>query len=400
LSIMTEEPRTTLPQAYTWEVEGKPVSIRISFELIDKLSQEIMKGFGAVPRRGAEVAGILLGKSDRSGGQLRVEISGYALVPCSYRKGPSWVMDAEERSTLEAILLEKRITANPDERAVGFFRSHTRDGGLSLSDEDLALFGQYFPDPSNIILLVRPYATRSSVAGFFFEEGDGQLRRDASWKEFPFRRNELGGGSTREANRARRGSDAPNMALEGGHLGQPALGSAAPAANETTSTFRSIDAAPFSSIAAAAAADEAEAESDTTERLKSLKGRWLWLPLSFLFLLLGVLLGFQAAIILNKDTAKRSAADATSLGLKVEREGDMLRITWKGKGGAIAAAKGGVLHITDNGNFKDVTLDPARLETGAIHYRSTVPGVRFVLDVTLFSGTVISESAAYDSNIE
>ena len=46
---------------YVWEVPGKPISIQVPFEVIDRMTPDILRGFGALKRRGAEVGGILLG---------------------------------------------------------------------------------------------------------------------------------------------------------------------------------------------------------------------------------------------------------------------------------------------------------------------------------------------------
>ena len=46
----------------------------------DRMQQDVMKGFGAVPKRGAEVGGILLGRTT-PGDKLFVTIDDYVLVP-------------------------------------------------------------------------------------------------------------------------------------------------------------------------------------------------------------------------------------------------------------------------------------------------------------------------------
>src|SRR5580698_10036098 len=49
---------------YVWEVPDKKISIQLHFDVIDRMSPEILRGFGALKRRGAEVGGILLGRSE------------------------------------------------------------------------------------------------------------------------------------------------------------------------------------------------------------------------------------------------------------------------------------------------------------------------------------------------
>jgi hypothetical protein len=76
-----------IPGFYVWEVPGKPISIQLSLDVVDRLQQDVMRGFGALPRRGAEVGGILLGSSSGAGQVVRVE--DYIQVPIQYKRGPS-----------------------------------------------------------------------------------------------------------------------------------------------------------------------------------------------------------------------------------------------------------------------------------------------------------------------
>ena len=68
-----------VPGYYAWELPGKPVVIHISLDVIDRISIDVMRGFGAVPKRGAEVGGVLLGTIEtmEDGGQTLVRIEDY-----------------------------------------------------------------------------------------------------------------------------------------------------------------------------------------------------------------------------------------------------------------------------------------------------------------------------------
>src|SRR5438105_4746771 len=44
-----------IPGFYVWEVPGKWISIELSLDVVDLLSQDVIRGFGSLPRRGAEV---------------------------------------------------------------------------------------------------------------------------------------------------------------------------------------------------------------------------------------------------------------------------------------------------------------------------------------------------------
>jgi hypothetical protein len=49
------------PGYYVWEVPGKPVAVHLHLDVLDRIASEVMRGFGAVPKRGAEVGGLLIG---------------------------------------------------------------------------------------------------------------------------------------------------------------------------------------------------------------------------------------------------------------------------------------------------------------------------------------------------
>ncbi|HLW77683.1 MAG TPA: hypothetical protein VKS01_11875, partial [Bryobacteraceae bacterium] len=51
---------------YVWKAEGAPVEIHLHLDVLDRLAAEVMRGFGAVPKRGAEVGGVLIGTIDGS----------------------------------------------------------------------------------------------------------------------------------------------------------------------------------------------------------------------------------------------------------------------------------------------------------------------------------------------
>src|SRR6185436_5913998 len=151
---------------YVWEVPGKPISIQLSFDAIDRLCPEIMRGLGALKRRGAEVGGILLGRlAPDSPGKVLIE--DFEPVPSEYLTGPSYNLSANDRVRFEAAIARHKSQEAAGLTVVGFYRSHTRDE-LYIDDADMALAQQYFPDAANVFLLIKPFASRTSIGGFFF----------------------------------------------------------------------------------------------------------------------------------------------------------------------------------------------------------------------------------------
>ena len=368
-------------------MEGKAITIHLRFDVIDRLSLEIMRGFGAVPRRGAEVGGVLLGRSEAGDGTT-VYIEEFEAVPCEYRHGPTYQLSDGDLEKFDAVLERWKPETNPQVYPVGYYRSTTRDG-LGIGEEDVALFNARFPSASDVILQVKPYATRVSVGGFFFREGDS-IHMESTYLEFPFRRKELGGGL------------GPRMATRRGREEGYATPGDDPAASYDPESTPSAPPAPF-----AAAADVPDfqplRQPEFTERpapapAKSTgrKGN-VWIPLSFIFLLLGVLLGFQAAITTRPQTAV-GLANPYSLGLRLTRSGDQIHIRWDRTAPAIKTARRGVLSISDGPINKPVDLDAATLQNGSVIYHHVSPGLSFRLEVFPSENTSLSEAiqASFD----
>ena len=70
-----------VPGYYVWEAPGKSLLVHLQLDVIDGLLSDVMRGFGAVPKRGAEVGGLLLGSIER-GEQTIVRIEDFEPVEC------------------------------------------------------------------------------------------------------------------------------------------------------------------------------------------------------------------------------------------------------------------------------------------------------------------------------
>ena len=310
-----------IPGFYVWEVPGKPISIQLSLDVVDRLQQDVMRGFGALPRRGAEVGGILLGSSAGPGPTVRVQ--DYQLVPIQYKRGPSYRLSDDE---LQVFYRAVRQSPSP----VGYFRSHTRDG-VGLSEEDLGLLSNCFPEPEAIALLIRPFATKPSVAGFYFKE-QGAFQTGASLLEFPFRR-----------------------------------GALAPGDSSTPVRKEASPAAPI--------------EAATRDPRRP------WPVLPIILLLIGMLLGYQAAL------SVRSPRSPYELALTLRQSGSELQLKWDGESPVIRNAQKGTLTIEDGSDVKSTNLTRTDLQGGsAMSYRPLSKHVRFRLDVFPTAHNSVSEA--------
>ena len=101
------------------------------------------------------------------------------------------------------------------------------------------------------------------------------------------------------------------------------------------------------------------------------RNRWVWVPLSFIFLILGVVLGFRGrAGLLSR---AKPGADGRSLcyRLSVSRFGESYHLKWNPDGGGRAAAKRGELVVEDGATTAPMDLTADSLARGGLIYRGT-----------------------------
>src|SRR5437764_1071527 len=333
---------------YVWEVPGKPISIQLHFDVIDRVSPDILRGLGALKRRGAEVGGILLGRTE-AGPHPKVIVEDFVSVPSEYLSGPSYNLSPNDLVAFEAAL--ERCKSDPSGKlsAVGFYRSHTRDE-LYMDDADLALARRYFPEPHCIFLLVKPFVTRPSVGGFFFWE-NGEINRGSSYLQFPFQRRELGGGEPRPAPPPRKPqAEAPPLPAHTPPVEREPVRLGFTAAEPRQAT-------PTSSLSILSAEEPAKAPY---------KLGWRWVLVPGFLAIAGMTGFFGYRYLANGHLPSSLASPLAALPLKLsvfERKGQ-LDVTWDRNAGAVTKANRGVLTISDGSKKRDLELTGLQLRNG------------------------------------
>src|SRR5438552_8123363 len=88
----------------TWAVEQCSFTIEYSPRLLDDIRLAVMDAFFSLPRGGAEIGGILLGKPDRG----RLSITAFVPLECEHAFGPSFVLSPNDHRRLSEMLAAHR----------------------------------------------------------------------------------------------------------------------------------------------------------------------------------------------------------------------------------------------------------------------------------------------------
>lgn len=352
-------------RAYVWAPAEIPVRVLLDFELIERILREVMRGFGAVPKRGAEIGGILLGSRDGTG----IHVRDFIPVPIEYRFGPSYLLSENDIRSFG----EKFTQAKETERLnpIGFVFSKTR-GELTLTPEHRELWARFFLAPEGdtepIALLIAPSATQPARAAFFVKSG-GVEPDDKPLLEFPFRRRDLDPGFTPPPRGSQRDEIAEATPPEPS-MPEPPV--------ESPRELPQPEPPTFSGYATRAA--------PTRNSSRTLA----WIAVCLACLLIGLIGGYEGGLIL----APPPATAKPGLGMAVSRNPAGFRVTWNTASPLFRGARGGLLTVSEPNSVRYVNLTAKELASGGLFYLNAAPATEFRLEITLDDGDTVTARAA------
>ena len=182
-SAVGRSPKISEPEDKTcaWLLPGSGAVFTMPASVVTQLKDKVTAGLLLLPKRGAEVGGILLGRVVERN-PLVVDITGFEPVSCEYRFGPTFVLSETDLAGLRPILA--RLTAHREDSVVGFYRSCT-GRQQSLENADLELLQNYFPGPDAIVLSIKPISLRESEIWFFVQQ-NGTMPTEPTHSALPF----------------------------------------------------------------------------------------------------------------------------------------------------------------------------------------------------------------------
>jgi len=334
----------------------------LDHSVIERINIEVMRGFGVTRRRGTETGGLLIGKIDRRANPPVLHIQDFEVSPCEYASGPSYVLSANDWQQFKEAVARRQPSLEHELYAVGYFRSHTRDG-FAFDENDAAIFRAFFRDPIDVALLIKPYATRAADAAIFLQD-KGALATDSSPIKFTFtgRQKARGGSAPVQAAEPVPAPDPPPSQTEVVVANKPKMAEKPTPLRYERPIF----------------AEHIVQESSGWSR------RLAWVAFSLALLAFGAACGYEYAGARSANSLTfggRQAADVYSVQLQVSPSDNSLMVKWNRDSAAIQAAMYGMLTVTEGPNSKEVKLGFAELRNGTAMYPNIAPEVRFRLEL-------------------
>ena len=309
-----------------WTDASKTFTLYLAPGVIRRLGMECSIAFEKVPRRGLEIGGILLGRTETEGNATTVWVDGFRAVESEHRSGPSYLL-----SESDLVRLQEEI-GRCGGGCVGIFRSQTRTKQLTADTADTRVFEQCFPGGAALFLMVAPALSR----GAFFGRQDGDLKCV----------HELALPQTLPSGIARAVRTPRDFHPE-------------------RSRIRALPPIPTSPV-------------ETTGRFFSSKWRGWYAAALIAMLALGASVNGLADLVHRQASRRESASKVIEL--KVQPAGSLLRVMWDPNSVGLRRAAQVVLHVQDGDYRSDRELAASELRTGSITYQPRSDEVLFRMD--------------------
>jgi hypothetical protein len=339
------------PPVCLWTGTCRTFAVYCSSSVIERLRLECSMAFEKVPRRGLEIGGILIGRTETEENTTTFWVDGFLAVDSEHRWGPSYLLSESDLAHLQHQL------DMCGRGCVGIYRSQTRARRLALDEADVKLCGQCFQASPALFLMLAPALKRAA----FFSRADGELQ---SIGEFALPMGKtLPDGSNRQHQRS-------HIALQKRELPSRAVPHDPPTQLDG---LRDRKAREIQKQPSCVATIPASPAGDPTKW----RGRYAAALIAILFLLVGAggLIRFFAT------RAGRDLSAPKFVDLKIQPVGSTLRLLWDPGSIPLRGATRVVLHVRDGDYQSDRDLAMSEIRSGSTAYEPRSEDVFFRLDV-------------------
>ncbi|HEV3330008.1 MAG TPA: energy transducer TonB [Bryobacteraceae bacterium] len=371
--------------------------------LVTAIWDQVNEGVGAVPRGGAEVGGLLLGRQSQTGIVLAEEV---VPIRIEYRFGPSFRLSDLDINNIRTLMAS--VQKDPSKAVVGFYRSRTRnDSGSQESDSELlAVLEQAhtsFASNFHYYIAFTPLSKMNMTASVSVRKDDGW----DDWQHVTLRSNPMSPSEPIEFEAPPKDPPPPASALE-----QPSARPAPPLAvphSEPHPYSYPEPTPPAQPPAHAFAPQERRAvmHSDWMQGASPVaeqpsiwhRERTPWFiggGVLLATIALGGYLHFssqpQPRLALGEASVPIPATSAVRTGFSAVREGPLWKLTWDRAAVAALNPTGGVLVIRDGGNKEQqLGLTAADLSSGTFFYTPQTNDLLFSLNIVMPGNQVAEE---------
>jgi len=319
---------------------------------VRRLETEAIEAFTALPKRGLEIGGLLLGRTEADG---RIIIEDYEPIPSEHRRGPSYLLSEKDKQLFRERIVHWKTAGRLS--IIGLYRSNTRTG-FAPGQEDVALLAEHCPAGQGLFLLVQPALGKPSTARLFVGNGWS----DQGFK-FTLHPSELASGRVR-------------LVEAIGHVGGPVPVEAPPAIKPLV---RLADAAQVAESSATCPLPEQVTENQQSGRTirKTIRSSRLAAALAAVLIMATGLLG----LLTWRSSRHGLEAKPAPIGLTIGWSDGSLHLRWDRNSPVISQAKRGIVWIVDGQRRQLMLLDSRQLQQGSIQYWPESRNVEFQLQL-------------------
>jgi len=359
----------------SWSAPEVAWTIEYPLEVMNEIRAYACNELLRLSHGGAEVGGVMYGS--RQAGSIRILT--WRPIACEYADGEALQLSHADRMNL-AVQLEaaRRNSDLKDLRPVGWFVSHPR-GGVAMNESDLEIHSGFFPESSQVTLVIHPTGAGRAEAGFFARAADGSVRSESSYKNFVLEPVEAPAGAAGEVEPAAQVAEVAEPVDVAASVPTPRVQAPNdPVANLAVPSFASPSfASPSVADPSAGSHTVAPPVFKTDEPLPA-RERWLWaIPIA-------LALGLGAWLLYSSILAPRrhKPAETSSLAFHISSSASRTaQLEWDPNSRAVRDSERGEIDITDGGKGSRVVLSSDQLHSGKVTYLAQSSDVGFELTV-------------------
>lgn len=329
----------------TWRAPGHEIEVVYSQSVMHDIVLRALDGLHSMPGVGLEVGGVLFGTADES----EVRITASRELPCAHAKGQVFQLNEADEARLERMLhYYKEDPELAGLAPVGFYVSRTKQN-LALTGGDVSLFEKYFPEPQQVVLVVKVERGSPTRAGFFVREPDGGLQTLMTHREFEAAPASEAG--LRAMSRAQRDAVLPQRTA-------------------AVVPIRPVDPSEQTQPEEHSTAEGSHwtVPEELVDRPK--RHPWPWKTLAAAMAAIAIL----ASVIVYMRTVRRAAGPRQSVGLRVTERNGLLMAEWDGNARLIDGKAAGALEV-DDGEPRRYMLNETLLRGGQWRVLTTAGNV-------------------------